>query len=256
MPERAPLQGLVHESTAGCEAPLLPSVCHLRWCPGHAPRCLCAVVVHWAHGRACLCRCACPLLACVRVCVPSVLARVGACVGVCVLARAQTTDPDTSACAGAYPALRRVLAAMSNVSAEGPFGTPVQVLGPGPPDLVRAALGPVRAHILPHPPPTHTHRPHSPRLRCGAAQAQSERSVGGGGQTPSAAGKRAPSATSSWVLPAVLWVLARTRAPAAHSPCLRTPPPPPPPPPARPPCPAFPGECFSRTAWTTTTPRP
>jgi hypothetical protein len=46
-----------------------------------------------------------------------------------------TTDNDTAACAGAYPALRRVMAATSNGSAFGPYGAPFEVLTPGAPDV-------------------------------------------------------------------------------------------------------------------------
>jgi hypothetical protein len=42
----------------------------------------------------------------------------------------------TYGCYGAYPSLRRVMLAVSNVSADGPYSTPVQVLGPGTPDDV------------------------------------------------------------------------------------------------------------------------
>lgn len=40
----------------------------------------------------------------------------------------------TVGCPGAYPSLRRVMLAVSNTSAEGPFSVPLQVLGPGAPD--------------------------------------------------------------------------------------------------------------------------
>ena len=40
----------------------------------------------------------------------------------------------TQGCPGAYPSLRRVMLAVSNASAEGPFSAPTQVLGPGAPD--------------------------------------------------------------------------------------------------------------------------
>jgi hypothetical protein len=44
---------------------------------------------------------------------------------------------NTSAgCYGAYPSLRRVMLAVSNTSADGPYSVPLQVLGPGAPDDV------------------------------------------------------------------------------------------------------------------------
>jgi hypothetical protein len=40
----------------------------------------------------------------------------------------------TGGCFGAYPSLRRVMLAVSNTTAQGPYSEPVQVLGPGAPD--------------------------------------------------------------------------------------------------------------------------
>ncbi len=53
-----------------------------------------------------------------------------------VFGRADAQEPGNTSvgCYGAYPSLRRVMLAVSNVSAEGPFSAPVQVLGPGAPD--------------------------------------------------------------------------------------------------------------------------
>jgi hypothetical protein len=53
-----------------------------------------------------------------------------------VFGRADAAEPGntTGGCFGAYPSLRRVMLAVSNVSAAGPFSPPVQVLGPGAPD--------------------------------------------------------------------------------------------------------------------------
>jgi hypothetical protein len=45
-----------------------------------------------------------------------------------------TYDNDTTACAGAYPSLRRVMAAVSTTGADGPYSTPVEIVGPGSPD--------------------------------------------------------------------------------------------------------------------------
>jgi hypothetical protein len=47
----------------------------------------------------------------------------------------ETTDNDTAACPGAYPALRRVLAATAEGSAAGPYSPPAQIIVPGDPDV-------------------------------------------------------------------------------------------------------------------------